>query len=1697
MEVAALGLKVEGVEGIDRAAASLDGLAAAGVKAEKSTQGVGKGSAGAKPSVDALATSADKAAQAEARLAAQAEKAGISVGQMKSALRGVPAQFTDIAVSLQGGMSPLTVFLQQGGQLKDMFGGAGGAARALGGYVLGLINPFTVAAAAIAGVGVAYFQGSKEQDAFMVSMAKTGNAAGLTTSALTSYAQQISATTGTQGKAAESLNIFIDSGVKAGASLVRLTETAIAWEKATGEGVDKVAAKYVALQNDPLKAAMKLNEGMNFLTLSVYEQVKSLEEQGRTTDAAKVAMDALDSAMAERSKTIEQNLGAIQKAWNGVAGAAKWAWDKMLNVGREDSIDQQLSKARESLDKLQTEAPGLMEKGTHAARLKRAQEVVASLEAESAAQALNAAATEYSAKAVASKAAWDKIVTANASKQEKMELALANVRQRAADAGITGLELEKQLNAEREKYADKTKKSNAAVNAAKTAYESLIVSINEKIAATKSELASGEKQSEADKFRARYQQELTTRSREFTKEQKKKIEADIAAYEVLEKQLNAAKELEKAWADDAKALETYTKKQDDYLKTVTESVTKLEQEEEGHALAAKAGITHAEAMQKLAIARLEEARAQMVQGAGSADEIDRIDQEIKAREKLLGLLGTTAAREANEKAAKDALKEWEKTSELIGDTLSDYIMGGGKDAASYLKRLFATLVLQPVVKYGVQGALNSLGFGKDQEAGGSSDGMPGGGLTDWSGLGGKASELASNSGLEGLSKTITSVDKYLKDIPGMSGGIGSAVGYLGALYSLSQGKIGSAAGTAIGTAILPGIGTMIGGVFGGLLDGLDDSGTKHMGAGAIYSASGGLQTGAGIYNQATFGLGHPDEYSEAMQSGVSEITKGLAQTLDAFSVAFGKTAGYSVATAFADDSSKDGAWGSLRIADEVGKVLVDWGVDRESKFAPREFADGEAGYKEYLSAVAVDVKNAFVAMDLPGWADQILTAATDIDTLNTALQQIATVKSVFESLGKTMAIFAGVTDDAQTRLLAASGGIDALAGNAEAFYQGFYTEGERALKQRELQMAALAGMGLYIDPAEGDAAKELFRKTVQEAMGSGQVELAAQLLAMSGSFAATADYAQQVADDVAESVKDAADEAKRLADEAKRLAEDAAEIAKTWADLGSSMAIFAGISESVKATLVEVAGGLDSLSGAASSFYQGFFTEQERALNSRSQQMQQLSDLGLYIDPAEGNSAKELFRATVEEAMNSGQTELAGKLLLMAGSFAQTADYAQTLLDQVKESAKLAAQDAAQSMAKAWSSFTTVAGLAAQYTGNTSGLTAQLGVVQGSYAGATTTEGRVAALQQIISLEQNLWQIQEQERKKAVAAEQTAAQAHFDQIKAAAQADADAARARIDSAKAQLGSANDLLRASQSLGDYVKNLRFSEASGLSETQRMAALQSEYNNLLSKASRGDVNALEDLQGVSSELLNLNTLLSSSGEESAGFSARLAAQLASASAIQEASASSQISSLERQISAAEAAVVLAQETAEAASISSRYAEPQFAVSQNTQKLIDALLKESATSFYDESSKSQALVDQGLMTIEAINSLPLELAGAIGATLIPAIQNIAYVMAQAAGIDGSHAGGLASVPFNGYRAILHKDEAVLTAEENRAYRSGSTSGTTTSVSNEVLSVLLGIKNDNRIATEQGLSLQLRIARRLDDWNGNGLPATREETA
>lgn len=277
----------------------------------------------------------------------QLSKTGMSAKQTAWAMSMIPAQMTDIVVGLSTGQSPFMVLMQQGGQLKDMFGGIGPAIKGVGGYVTGLINPFTLAAAAVGVLGLAYYKGSQEQDEFYKSLTLTGNLVGKTSGQLADMASRVSvAANSTTGAAASTLNQLVSSGKVAGDSLERVTTAIVKTSEATGIATDKLVGDFNDIAADPVAAITKLNDQYHFLTLATYNQIKALQDEGNQQEAARVATDAYANTMQQRANDIHANLGLLESAWDSLGKAAKSAWDQMLNVGREKSLEERLSEAQ-------------------------------------------------------------------------------------------------------------------------------------------------------------------------------------------------------------------------------------------------------------------------------------------------------------------------------------------------------------------------------------------------------------------------------------------------------------------------------------------------------------------------------------------------------------------------------------------------------------------------------------------------------------------------------------------------------------------------------------------------------------------------------------------------------------------------------------------------------------------------------------------------------------------------------------------------------------------------------------------------------------------------------------------------------------------------------------------------------------------------------------------------------------------------------------------------------------------------------------------------------------------------------------------------------------------------------------------------------------------------------------------------------
>lgn len=286
---------------------------------------------------------------------------GMSAAATAAALRNVPAQLTDIVVGLQAGQAPLTVLLQQGGQLRDMFGSVSGAAKALGGVVASvLLNPLVMAAAAVGALAYGYSQGSKEGDNFSRALIMTGNAAGTTVDALNGMAAGISHVIGTQGQAAEALAALAATGRVASGNLEDFATTAVRMQRTTGKAVQDTAREFAALGKDPVNEILRLNDEMNFLTVRVYEQIKALQEAGRTAEAAALAQRTYAEASNRMAGEVAQNLGSIQRGWLAVKDAISEVIDANMRIGRVRGPSEQIAEIEGELKRRESGGRSVM-----------------------------------------------------------------------------------------------------------------------------------------------------------------------------------------------------------------------------------------------------------------------------------------------------------------------------------------------------------------------------------------------------------------------------------------------------------------------------------------------------------------------------------------------------------------------------------------------------------------------------------------------------------------------------------------------------------------------------------------------------------------------------------------------------------------------------------------------------------------------------------------------------------------------------------------------------------------------------------------------------------------------------------------------------------------------------------------------------------------------------------------------------------------------------------------------------------------------------------------------------------------------------------------------------------------------------------------------------------------------------------------
>ncbi|EOO6969276.1 phage tail tape measure protein [Escherichia coli] len=301
-----------------------------------------------------LETDARKTASAVeqglSRQALAAQKAGMSVGQYKAAMRTLPAQFTDIATQLAGGQNPWLILLQQGGQVKDSFGGMIPMFRGLAGAISLPMVGVTSLAVATGALAYAWYQGDSTLSAFNKTLVLSGNQSGLTAERMLTLSRAGQAAGLTFNQAGESLAALVSAGVRGGEQFDAINQSVARFASASGVEVDKVAEAFGKLTTDPTSGLMAMARQFRNVTAEQIAYVVQLQRSGDEAGALQAANDIATKGFDDQTRRLKENMGTLETWADKTGKAFKSMWDAILDIGRPESSADMLASAQKAFD---------------------------------------------------------------------------------------------------------------------------------------------------------------------------------------------------------------------------------------------------------------------------------------------------------------------------------------------------------------------------------------------------------------------------------------------------------------------------------------------------------------------------------------------------------------------------------------------------------------------------------------------------------------------------------------------------------------------------------------------------------------------------------------------------------------------------------------------------------------------------------------------------------------------------------------------------------------------------------------------------------------------------------------------------------------------------------------------------------------------------------------------------------------------------------------------------------------------------------------------------------------------------------------------------------------------------------------------------------------------------------------------------
>lgn len=237
-------------------------------------------------------------------------------------------------------------------QISVSAGGAGNAFKSLGNMAGALVNPATIGAAAIVGLGLAFYDAEKEVSQFNKALYSGSANSGQTAIGLSALAKDAASLTGNFSSAKDAVIALAGAGRLSETQFTNLALAAASISEFTGKGAGEIAKALGDMGGSATEAAQKISSQYGLLTSAQYEVIAGLEAQGKKQEALDLLSETLNKNAQDRLVKYKQSLSTVEQGWDAIGTAISNAYRNIRSeifpdLNKEIEIIERILKARQ------------------------------------------------------------------------------------------------------------------------------------------------------------------------------------------------------------------------------------------------------------------------------------------------------------------------------------------------------------------------------------------------------------------------------------------------------------------------------------------------------------------------------------------------------------------------------------------------------------------------------------------------------------------------------------------------------------------------------------------------------------------------------------------------------------------------------------------------------------------------------------------------------------------------------------------------------------------------------------------------------------------------------------------------------------------------------------------------------------------------------------------------------------------------------------------------------------------------------------------------------------------------------------------------------------------------------------------------------------------------------------------------------